>query len=145
MTALAVVIMTMGSLIPVNTYICPVLCILLTRPVLERCGKKTGWCYYLATALLGLMLAPDREAATVYAALGCYPMVKAFFDRLPLAPLWKLAFFTAMGAGSYRILMAVLGVPAEAPWLMALTLVLWDALFLLVDRLLGLRLKKRHT
>ena len=34
LTAVSVVIMSLGSLIPVNTYICPVLCILITRPVL---------------------------------------------------------------------------------------------------------------
>ncbi len=141
MTALAIVILCMGSLIPVNTYLSPVLCILLTRPVLQRCGRNTGWCYYLATAALGLMLAPDREAALVYALLGFYPMVKGFFDRLPGAMVWKLVFFTAVGAGSFFLSAAVLGIPLEAPWLMAATLVLWDVLFALVDRLL--ELKKR--
>ena len=31
LTAVAVVIMSLGSIIPVNTYLCPVLCILMTR------------------------------------------------------------------------------------------------------------------
>ena len=65
LTATAVVIMCLGSLIPVNTYVCPVLCILITRVVLERCGRRIGWCYYIATAVLSLMLAPDRQAARV--------------------------------------------------------------------------------
>jgi len=33
MTAVALVIMNLGSLIPLNTYICPVLCILITPMV----------------------------------------------------------------------------------------------------------------
>ena len=33
LTATAVVIMCLGSIIPVNTYFCPVLCILITRVV----------------------------------------------------------------------------------------------------------------
>ena len=48
LTAVSVVIMCLGSVIPINTYVCPVLCILVTRPVLDRCGRRIGWCYYLA-------------------------------------------------------------------------------------------------
>ena len=55
MTAVAVVIMTLGSLIPVNTYICPVLCILLCRTVLDLCGKKIAWCFYMAVTEKGTM------------------------------------------------------------------------------------------
>lgn len=142
MTAVAVVIMAMGSIIPVNTYICPVLCILMTRPVLERCGKRTGWCYYLATAVLSLLLAPDREAALVYVFLGYYPMLRPAFRWL-----WaKLAFFTIAGTASYCVLLAVMGAAAAMTegWLLtAVTVLLWDVLFLLVDRLLGMPMKKR--
>ena len=147
MTAVAVVIMALGSIIPVNTYTCPVLCILLTKPVLERCGRTTGWCYYMATAVLGLMLAPDREAALVYAFLGSYPMLRPIFRRFgPMQTAAKLVYFTAMGAASYGVLLLVMGAEAAMSegWLLtAVTVILWDVLFLLVDRLLGLPLKKR--
>ena len=81
LTAVSVVIMCLGSVIPINTYVCPVLCILVTRPVLDRCGRRIGWCYYLATAILSLLLAPDREAALVYAFLGYYPMIRPFLRK----------------------------------------------------------------
>ena len=45
LTAVSVVIMCLGRVIPINTYVCPVLCILVTRPVLDRCGRRIGWCY----------------------------------------------------------------------------------------------------
>lgn len=147
MAAVAVVIMNLGSVIPVNTYICPVLCILLCRPVLERCGKKIGWCYYLAVTVLSLLLAPDREAALVYAFLGYYPMVRPWFQRLgALAMPAKLLFFTVMGAASYGVLLFVMGAGAamEEGWVMtAVTVILWDVLFLLVDRLLDQPMRKR--
>ena len=146
MTAVAVVIMSLGSLIPVNTYICPVLCILMNRLVLERCGKRIGWCYYLAVAILGLMLAPDREAALVYAFLGSYPMLRSFFERLGVLRLCtKLLFFTLAGAASYGVLLFVAGAGAAMTegWLLtAVTVLLWDVLFLLVDRLLGMPMKR---
>ena len=147
LTAVSVVIMSLGSLIPVNTYICPVLCILITRPVLERCGQRIGWCYYLATAILSLLLAPDREASLVYAFLGYYPMVRPFFQKLgPLGLAAKLVFFTLAGAASYGVLLLVMGAGAAMSegWLLtAVTVLMWDILFLLVDRLLGVPMKRR--
>lgn len=147
MTAVSVVIMSLGSLIPVNTYLCPVLCILVNRIVLIRCGRRIGWCYYLAVAMLSLMLAPDREAALVYAFLGYYPMIRPFFERQgPLAPVLKLAFFTLAGAASYGVLLLVVGVGAAMTegWIMtAVTVLMWDVLFLLVDRILGAPVRKR--
>jgi hypothetical protein len=143
LTAVSVVIMCLGSVIPINTYVCPVLCILVTRPVLERCGRRIGWCYYLATAILSLLLAPDREAALVYAFLGYYPMIRPFFEKLgPVKGVAKLVFFTLAGAAAYGVLLLVMGVGAamNEGWLLtAVTVILWDVLFLLVDRLLGIR------
>ena len=143
LTAVSVVIMCLGSVIPINTYVCPVLCILVTRPVLDRCGRRIGWCYYLATAILSLLLAPDREAALVYAFLGYYPMIRPFFEKLgPVKGIAKLVFFTLVGAAAYGVLLVVMGVGAamNEGWLLtAVTVILWDVLFLLVDRLLGIR------
>ena len=147
LTATAVVIMCLGSLIPVNTYVCPVLCILITRVVLESCGRRIGWCYYIATAVLSLMLAPDREAALVYAFLGYYPMIRPFFEKLGVFAWYaKLLLFTLAGGASYGMLLVVMGAGAamNEGWILTLvTVLLWDALFLLTDRLLGVTLKKR--
>lgn len=147
LTAVSIVIMCMGSIIPVNTYVCPVLCIFLTRPVLEKCGRRIGWCYYLATAILSLMLAPDREAALVYALLGYYPMIRPFFEKLGvLAAPAKLALFTLAGVASYGLLLLVMGVGAamKEGWLMTLiTVLLWDVLFMTLDYMLGAPVKKR--
>lgn len=147
MTAVAVVIMCLGSLIPVNTYLCPVLCILITRPVIAYCGRRIGWCYYIATAVLGLMLAPDREAALVYAFLGYYPMIRPFFEKLGVFSWYaKLLLFTLAGGASYGMLLLVMGAGAAMTegWVLTLvTVLLWDLLFLLTDRMLGMPLKKR--
>ena len=144
MTAAALVVMNLGSLIPLNTYICPVLCILITPLVLNACGSRIGWCYYGAVALLSLMLAPDREAALVYGLLGYYPMVKPWLDRRPASILWKLALFTGVGGLVYWLTVFVLGIsPDEGGVLAAVTLAVWDVLFVMVDRLLGTKFKRR--
>lgn len=147
LTAVAVVIMNLGSAIPVNTYICPVLCLLINRIVLEKCGRRIGWCYYMATAVLSLLLAPDREAALVYAFLGYYPMIRPRFERLSrLKVAAKLVFFTLAGGAAFAVVILLMGAVAvmdEGWFLTAVTLLLWDVLFLLVDRLLGMPMRKR--
>lgn len=147
LTAAAIVIMVLGSVIPLNTYTCPVLCIFLTRPVLERCGKTIGWCYYLAVMLLSMMLAPDREAALVYTVLGYYPMIRPLFEKLgPVKKIAKVAFFTAMGVAIYWILLVIMGVEAalgEGWLLVAISVLLWDVLFMRLDYMLGAPVRKR--
>ena len=147
MTAVAIVIMALGSVIPLNTYTCPVVCIFLTRPVLERCGRTVGWCYYLAVMILSLILAPDREAAMVYTVLGYYPMIRPLFEKLgPVKKVAKVIFFTAMGALSYCLLLLVMGVEAaigEGWLLIAVSVLLWDVLFMRLDYMLGAPVRKR--
>ena len=94
--ALAVVIMSLGGLIPVATFTCPMLCMLLLAFVTKMCGNRIGWAWYGAVAVLSVLLGPDKEAAAVFAFLGFYPIVKPWFDRLryPLIP--KLLLFNVL-------------------------------------------------
>lgn len=155
LTAAAVVIMSLGSIIPINTYVCPVACILMSRPVLTICGRKIGWCYYLAVAILSLLLAPDREAALVYVFLGYYPMIRHHFGKIRVKGLRiaaKLSFFTLSGAAVYALLIWVMGVEeilgeAGTPELILLgvAVLMWDFMLMMVDQLLelGIRLRRR--
>ena len=56
LAALAVVIMSMGTLIPVATYVCPVLCCMLLQFVLLSCGRRIAWAWYGAVAILSLLV-----------------------------------------------------------------------------------------
>ena len=62
--ALAVAIMAMGTIIPAATYCCPVLASMTIVPVLILCGEKLSWAMFAASAILSLLLAPDKEAAS---------------------------------------------------------------------------------
>ena len=154
LTAVAVVIMIMGSLIPVNTYVCPMLCILLNRVILSSCGQRIGWCYYAAVTILSLLMAPDREAAMVYAFLGFYPMVKPRMDRIrprALGITAKILLFTLAGCCAYGLMIWLMGMEAllaefreMGVVVTVLMLFAWNVLFLMVDRLLGTPLKRRR-
>ena len=92
LAALAVVILCMGTLIPVATFVCPMLCMLLLKAVLSRCGDRVGWAWYGAVAVLGALLAPDKEAAAVFVFLGFYPIIKPKMEMLPAKWLWKVLY-----------------------------------------------------
>ena len=150
LAALAVVIMSMGTLIPVATYACPMLCALLLKMVLTTCGKRIAWAWYGAVAILSVLLAPDKEAAAVFAFIGYYPIVKPTLDRKKLSWLWKGLLFNASILTMYWLLMHLLGmdrIAAEFEGLgIVMTLVLLilgNVTFFLLDRLLGMRLKRR--
>lgn len=109
LAALAVVIMCLGGLIPVATYVCPVLCMVLLCWVSQLCGKRIGWAWYGTVSMLSLLLGPDKEAAVVFAFLGYYPIVKPTFDKLLLSWLVKLVFFNVMILLAYGLLIYLFG------------------------------------
>ena len=149
MAALAVVIMCLGTLIPVATFICPMVCILLAQLVLKSCGGRIGWAWYGAVALLSLLLAPDKEAAAVFAALGYYPMVKPRLEKMKFPWLWKGLLFNAVILVLYWLLIHLMGMDAlaeefaEAGAVMtAVMLLLGNVIFFLLDKVLSKRFRR---
>ncbi len=148
--ALAVVIMCLGTLIPVGTYVCPMVCAVVLQMVLKTCGTRIAWAWYGAVAILGLLLAPDKEAAAVFVFLGHYPIVKPKLDRKRLSWLWKGLLFNTAILVMYWLLLRLFGMEqlvSEFQELGAamtiLLLVLGNVTFFLLDRLLGMRQKRR--
>ena len=109
MAALAVVIMSMGTLIPVATYVCPMLCCLILQLVRKTCGDRIGWAWYGAVAILSVLLAPDKEAAAVFVAVGYYPILKPRFERMKVKWLWKGLLFNSTILVMYWLLMHLFG------------------------------------
>lgn len=151
MAALAIVIMCLGTLLGVTTFVCPMLCMLLLQFIHKRCGSRIGWAWYAAVAVLGALLCPDKEAAAVFLFLGYYPILKPKFDGLKLKNVWKLLYFNASALVMYWVLMYLLGMDRivqefkELGTLMtAVTLVLGNVTFFLLDVILGRRLKFRR-
>ncbi len=146
LAALAVVIMCMGTMIPVATFVCPMLCICLLAVYFRRCGRSMAWAWYGAVALLGLLMAPDKEAAAVFAFLGYYPILKPWFDSRPARWLWKMLFFNAVISIMYFMLLQVFMMAELAAafsemslLLLVAALLLGNATFFLMDRLLSRR------
>ena len=151
--ALAVVIMCLGGLIPIATFLCPITCMLLLSAVLKRCGYRVAWAWYGAVAILSLLLGPDKEAGAVFVALGYYPVIKPKLDTLRLKWLWKALLFNAVILVLYWLLLNIFGIAQiveefeEMGTVMTLvTLALGNVTFFLTDRLLsiGIRMRRQH-
>ena len=108
--ALAVVIMNLGGLIPMATYVCPTLCMVILSFVYMACGNRIAWSWYAAVSILSLLMSPDKEAAAVFAFLGYYPILKPRIETMKGKWLWKLAVFNISMVVLYSILIRIMGI-----------------------------------
>ena len=150
LAAAAVVLMSIGTIIPVATYAAPVLCLLLCQTVLKLCGKRIAWAWYGAVAFLSLLMAPDKEAAAVFLVLGYYPILKPKLDALKGKWLWKALYFNGSILALYWVLMNIIGMQqllsdfeGMGIAMTAVLLILGNVTFFLLDRLLEKKLKTK--
>lgn len=143
MAALALVIMNLGSLIPVATFVCPMLCMLILAFVTKMCGDRIGWAWYGAVAILSVLMAPDKEAAAVFVFLGYYPILKRRIEGKRGAFAWKALLFNAAILIMYGLLIRVFGMAQIAAEyrelgmvMTGLMLVMGNVTFFLLDRAL---------
>lgn len=148
LAAVAVIIMSMGTLIPVATYVCPMLCALVLQIVLKICGSRIAWAWYGAVAILSLLMAPDKEAAAVFSVLGYYPIVKPLLDRRKGTWFWKALLFNTVILITYWMLMHIFGFDSIAAEfsemgsiMTAMMLLLGNVTFFLLDKLLDRKFK----
>ncbi len=149
--ALALAIMCLGGMIPFATYVCPMLCCILTKVVLLATKPRIAWTWYVAVSLLSILLSPDKEAAAVFLFLGYYPIVKPWIDRQKLSWLYKGLLFNASVLIMYSLLIHVMGLAelgdefAEAGIVMTvITLIMGNVTFFLLDKILGVNRFRRH-
>lgn len=151
LAALAVAVMSLGTIIPIATYVCPMFCALLLQVVLKTCGSRIALAWYGAVALLSVLLAPDKEAAAVFVFLGYYPIVKPRLDRRKGKWLWKGLLFNGSVCLMYFLLIRLLGLEQlTQEWsemgigMLIVLLVLGNVTFFLLDRLLGMGLRRKR-
>ena len=76
--SLAAVLMLMGGILPLATYVAPALAGILIVPVAIEFGIKTGYVLCAVIGLLSLFVVPDKEMSLIFVFfLGFYPLLKA--------------------------------------------------------------------
>lgn len=151
MAAMALVIMCLGTVIPVATYAAPVLCMVVEQMVRRVCGNRIGWAWYGAVTILSLLLAPDKEAAAVFAALGYYPLVKPWIDRRKGKWALKFLLFNGSIVVLYWLLLKLIGMEqllsdfqGMGIVMYILLLILGNVTFFMLDYALGRKLGVRR-
>ena len=90
---LGVVILLLGALLQVLDLSAAALVALLIAVAVLELSPIYPPLIYVATGLLSLVLLPDKLAAVVYLTItGYYPIVKRYFERLPVWLSWVLKF-----------------------------------------------------
>ena len=147
--ALAIVIMCMGGMIPLATFICPMLCMVLLQILLKPLGSRFSWVWYTAVAVLSLLLSPDKEAAFVFTFLGYYPIIKERFLPNFLCCVLKVVYFNTSVLLMYQLMIYLFGMDQiltefeqMGKAIGVITLLLGNLTFFMVDRLLTVLKKK---
>ncbi len=91
LAALGTVLLSVGALFEtLDLSVAALASFLIVYAVIELRGGYP-WAIWLVTGLLGLLLLPRKSAVLFYLAfLGFYPILKAYFERLPRLASWIL-------------------------------------------------------
>ena len=98
LSALGVICLSVGSLIEVmDLSMIMIASFLIAFAVIEM-GKRWAWLIWGVTALLSLLLLPNKLAALLYLMGGMYPIVKSTLERLRPLLSWagKLVAFNGV-------------------------------------------------
>lgn len=100
-------------------------------------GMASAATVYGVVSVLLWILLPDKSVAAIYTFIaGLYPLVKSYFDLIRNSVLrWgcKLAAYNIVVAALYFLALAVFSPEADAPWMLAVVLLLANAVFILAD------------
>lgn len=143
LNALAVVLMNLGSLVPLATFCTPLLAMLVLLPVLEEYGPRMSWAAWVSVSILSLLLVTDRETALVYVFFGWYPMVRPKVAAIKSKVLRfgvKLLICNGLIFTLYGLVLRLMGLTADlldsTRLMNALLLILGNLVFFLTDLVL---------
>ncbi len=144
LTALAAALLCLGGLLPGAVFCAPILAMAVLLPVLEELGPKAAGTAYAASAILALLLSPDREAAFVYLFFGWYPILRPKIAALPvriLRVLARVAVCTSVALLLYGLALRLMGLTADlaasAWYFNAALLAAGNVVFLMTDAALA--------
>ena len=97
LSALAVAVLSLGSLLGVLDLTAAALASFLVVLLHVELGGRWAVAYWLVTSALSLLLIHQNSAALFFAAAGLYPLLKALLERLPPIGEWALKLLTFGG------------------------------------------------
>lgn len=137
-SALCVVILSLGSLIESLDLSLSVIAGLFVMIVATEYGDRVGFAVFLVSGLISLMLPIKSPGIFYLAILGWYPLVQKKIHQLPpfISRVVKLLLFNGISAALIALSVFVLMMPFSFNTVFIITLVLANACFVLYDTLL---------
>ena len=146
MIALGVIILYMGSLIEVLDISMAAIASLLCIIAVIEYGKAYAWMVYGGTALVAMLLLPEKFTPSLYALIiGYYPILKELIERIGkrsifkkrlfVALRWaiKLVFFNVALLAFALVAIYLLALPETEEWLQITMFVLCNVTFVIYD------------
>lgn len=146
MVALGVIILYMGSLIEVLDISMAALASLLCIIAVIEYGRIYAWMVFGATAIVAMLLLPEKFTPSLYALLvGYYPIIKELIERIGKKSLFpkkgfgvlrwavKLVFFNCALLVFALVAVYLLALPESAEWMKITMLLLANATFVVYD------------
>ena len=136
-SALGVILLYLGSIVEVVDISMAVIASLFCVLAVIEYGKGTPWMVFLVTAVLSLLLLPNKSPAVYYAFFfGFYPILKAYFERLDKVRAWifkEITFNVCLAV--MIVLIKLLFMPSVSiPFMMyVIAVLLCEGVFVLYD------------
>lgn len=115
LASLGLVFLALGNAVPLSTYVSPMLAAFVLIPLLRDFPRRCAWLTWAVTAVVALVLLPDRELVLIYTlVLGPYPMLRLTLNRIPDRWLRLPAKLLILNAGvllCYVLLLIVFPMP----------------------------------
>ena len=115
LVALSVIILYLGCAIEVLDLTMSAIVSLLVVVIVIEMGYSYAWLTYVATAILSVLLLPQKTPAIFYACfMGFYPIIKSYVERMGSAiARWAVKLVTGNAAIGLMFLLMSYFVPEE--------------------------------
>lgn len=145
LSALSIVIITLGTVVTVFAYIAPVVAGIILISSIKNVNEKSAWLIYAVVSALTILFMPDKECSLTYIFFfGYYPIIKPHLMNIKnkfISYLFKFLIFNAGIVTSQLICFYIFGIPFDdflGKWGAIILLGLANLLFILYDRMLSL-------
>ncbi len=140
LTALAVVILFLGSLVELLDLSAAALAALVVMVAVIELGNGKAFAVYLAAAVLSVLMFPKTASIVFAAFIGFYPVLKVYLDKIPAKAaqyMVKLILFNGFLVLIVWITETLLSLPTDWGSLGKALYILGNVAFILFDFAIG--------
>ncbi|EMS72192.1 hypothetical protein [Ruminiclostridium cellobioparum] len=151
--AFTVISVFLAATLPTSKLSLYALSSLFMAVIIIEFGTRAGWAFYLASAILSVLLVPRLEVIPFIVFFGVYGLIKLYIERIPgrvIEYVLKLIYFNiCLALGLFFLKEIILGgINLTAPVyiiaaVLELVFLLYDYIYTLFIRFYGSRLKQK--